>query len=555
MVVTFACKARSVATRQGRVREQPKVSLPGISYILTSSEPLELVVATEVELKLAVAPAVVPTLVRLQVLRDAVRGRVSSNRVHSTYFDTPEGALARSGISIRLRKSGRGWVQTVKAQAIESFTFGPLQRRFELETPLRKPELDVGLLLDSPAGEIIEDRTGAARLTPVFETDFRRTTRMLALGSGTTCRCCIDRGAIRAGGLIAPISEVELELVEGQATDLLDFALHLSEHVELRLESRTKSDRGYKLLDWKMVPGVRFDLPRLDRSMDVVDALGLIAAAGLAQLLANETGIGARKDPEYLHQARIALRRLRLACALRARVDDSESLKAVREQLGCIGRVLGRARDLDVLETELVPAIVAAFPESEGIARFARRIHRLRGAATLEAARTVSDKNYTQTLLRTVRVSVADVPAAVTPPGVDLTDFAAAAIERRFARIRKRGRHFDELDYVALHELRNDIKRLRYMIDCFGSIWRRKPVKRFAKRLSELQTQLGATNDAVMLDSFAKAWRPFVRSADDVEAIGIIRGWAIARASHERRSVSRKWDDFLKTKTFWGGES
>ena len=47
-----------------------------------------------------------------------------------------------------------------------------------------------------------------------------------------------------------------------------------------------------------------------------------------------------------------------------------------------------------------------------------------------------------------------------------------------------------------VHDLRKDAKKLRYLIECFGSVLSEKPRKTFVRRLKVLQDNLGVHQDA-----------------------------------------------------------
>src|SRR3954470_19632481 len=93
----------------------------------------------------------------------------------TTYFDTPDRALAGKGISLRVRRNGNGRVQTVKlrgAGPAVAAQRGEWEWRIEQDTP------DLGRLAEAPAGAAAS-ALAAKELEPVFVTDIRRTVREL----------------------------------------------------------------------------------------------------------------------------------------------------------------------------------------------------------------------------------------------------------------------------------------------------------------------------------------------------------------------------------------
>ena len=71
-------------------------------------------ISTEVELKLAAAAADLPELKRALV--DMAPESASTDaRLISTYYDTPDLALKRRGLSLRVREQSGRFIQTVKS--------------------------------------------------------------------------------------------------------------------------------------------------------------------------------------------------------------------------------------------------------------------------------------------------------------------------------------------------------------------------------------------------------------------------------------------------------
>jgi triphosphatase len=126
----------------------------------------------------------------------------------STYYDTPTLALHRERLSFRVRKQGREFVQTVKA---ENPTQADMLERKECEDhiPSKRP------VLDAPkTGKRLPDMVGDEELHPVFTTTVTRTVIAISLDPSARIEAAIDQGEIRTfkGDAVAPISGIELEL-------------------------------------------------------------------------------------------------------------------------------------------------------------------------------------------------------------------------------------------------------------------------------------------------------------------------------------------------------
>jgi triphosphatase len=160
----------------------------------------------------------------------------------STYYDTVDRALRRRGLVLRVRERDGRFVQTVKSDNAEAS--GPLARG-EWEDAIPGPQ-------PSPqapeSGQFLPSEL-AERLVPLFQTEVKRQAIDLSPQPDTRIEAAIDRGQIRAPGRQGRerISEVELELKSGVASALYDVALDLLAVAPVRLELRSKAERGYRL--------------------------------------------------------------------------------------------------------------------------------------------------------------------------------------------------------------------------------------------------------------------------------------------------------------------
>ena len=238
-----------------------------------------------------------------------VKSEVRSKLV-STYYDKPTLALHRERLSLRVRKQGSEFVQTVKA---ENPTQADILERKEWEDqiPSKRP------VLDAPkTGKRLPDTVRGEELRPVFTTMVTRTVIAVSLDPSVRIEAAIDEGEIRTskGDAVEPISEIELELKNGDPRVIFDVALQLLEASPIRIETRSKAERGYRLLgaDGLMPQAVRAGPVTLDPAMSVEAALERIGRRCLTHLLSNEQAALAG-EPEGIHQMRVAIRRLRSA--------------------------------------------------------------------------------------------------------------------------------------------------------------------------------------------------------------------------------------------------
>ena len=317
----------------------------------------------EIELKLRLPRGLVATLVRHPVVRALKRGRARTESLSSTYFDTDDWRLAREGIAVRIRRAGRRWIQTVKGAAT-SEAGGGLAARAEYEWTLpatdRSPPLDLAAVAATPFGNRIAKAASKDGFGARCTTEFRRTTIPLAFPDRTTALLCIDVGAVRGPPpkrSRAAFCEVEIELETGNPLRLFELALALLGDLPLAVEPRSKAERGRALATGMAPrPALAQDV-LLPEGSDAAAAIAAIVRNCLRQVEANADGLLADDDPEWIHQMRVGVRRLRSCLALARRHVPPAVLGHLDGDLRWLAGTLGPARDLDVFTKETLPAM------------------------------------------------------------------------------------------------------------------------------------------------------------------------------------------------------
>jgi CHAD domain-containing protein len=293
--------------------------------------------------------------------------------------------------------------------------------------------------------------------------------------------------------------------------------------------------------------------------MTVSEAFRAVVFACLAHLQGNERGLLESDDAEYLHQARVALRRLRSAFSVFSRAFPRAGFEALFAELRWLGSNLGPARDWDVFAIETLPALQAALPGDAGLHALLERTTELRTAADAAARAAVASRRYTATLLSLIALfysrpwdALAD-EAAAEHRARPLRQFAAAVLGRRHRKVVKRGRDLAGLDAVALHALRIDIKKARYAAEFFSTLYEARPVSEFTGALAHLQSLLGGLNDATTVERLCEQVRAVPERPDGalVEAIGLVRGWAVATARSHLELLPAAWEAFRDVRKFW----
>ncbi len=489
----------------------------------------------ETEIKLAIAPR---AAARLRTHPALAGAKGVTTRLHSAYFDTPAYELLRAGVALRLRRVGRRWVQTLKARADAG---GMLSQRPEWEAVVLGGRPNLTLL--PPEAQALLPEGVAGRIVPVFETVFRRTTWQVER-EASRIEVALDRGEVRAAGRTMPIAEVELELKAGELTDLFDLAGALLGDLPLHLEPRSKAQRGYQLAGALAATPVKASVPDLDPQAPAGRAFVAIARACMAHFEANLPGYleAEAPDPEYVHQMRVSMRRLRAVAGLTRFLDMSAP--AWVEELKWLMGELSRARDWDVFATQILPRVsahLAPCPSLDAVAQVSRR---LRQAANARARAALAGTRLATLWLELGR-SLAGFPDTRLAAGA----WAQAALERRYRRLRRLGSRLSELDPAERHAMRIAGKKLRYAAEFFAAL-HPKAARRFIDRLAHLQDVLGSLNDLAVTAGLLEEVKGAGGQAV-LEGAGLVAGFLASEQELRLTELKRAWRDFLHTPPYW----
>ncbi|HUG61297.1 MAG TPA: inorganic triphosphatase, partial [Methylomirabilota bacterium] len=270
----------------------------------------------------------------------------------STYFDTEDRRLLAAGLTLRVRRTGDDFEQTVKAVGEAG---AALAARREATTALQGERPDIGLFADEETVRLIESAIDGRVLSPLFVVDVERTVRIVETRSGDRIEFAIDVGNLTAGDRSLPIREAEFELKGGDLRSLFLVARAAMAGVPIRFSMAAKSDLGFRLLDGggaaEPESAVAIDVAG-DSSVELV--LHQVLRSCLRQIATNVVAVDAGDDPEGPHQLRVGLRRFRSALKVFAPVIDPSAADRLNQQAKRLGQCVGRVRDLDVLIDEIV---------------------------------------------------------------------------------------------------------------------------------------------------------------------------------------------------------
>jgi inorganic triphosphatase YgiF len=473
-------------------------------------------------------------------------------RLASVYFDTADHDLNKKGLSLRVRSVDGRHVQTIKD--VGRGSGAGLFDRPEWETEIDDRAPDIGAAAGTPVGELLSDKRAGA-LHPVFVADVQRTTWLVETETAAI-EVALDEGTITADGIGTTVAELELELKRGEAADLFALARTLTEAGALRIGVLTKSERGYRLVSGETRGFHKAEALKLRRGTASADAFATVVRACLRHFRLNEAGVVEARLPEALHQARVAMRRLRSALSLfKDLLGDPES-EAIRTRLRTLTAPLGEGRNLDVyLARAEAPEEGQPQPDPDWIAK----LRADREAAYDRIAKVLASKRF-RGLMLDLLAWVEDGawrrpadPAARARLERPIEALAAEILDKRRRRVKRRGRDLGGLDPEARHEVRIEAKKLRYAAEFFSGLVEdkrdRKRLKAFLSALEELQESLGDLNDletarTLHAEQEVPDGQPIPSAEDEAAREGDLLDSAIA--AHRAFSEAKPfWRDFV----------
>lgn len=503
--------------------------------------------AVETELKLRIAPAQLVRLKRHPLLRKHQVTRPATRRLHNIYYDTPKLELHKSSMALRLRRAGRQWLQTLKGGG--SVKAGMHQRN-EWEMPVSRAALD----FSSPQAAEWQKHLPLRlrkKLQPVFVTDFSRTSRMLDW-QGAQIELCMDRGEVRTEQRSVTICELELELKSGEPRQLFELALALLEIVPLELEQVSKAEQGYRLLTGYADGPVKGAVPGLAKTATLAEALQTLIWSCLTHLQGNLRGAMMSDDAEYLHQMRVALRRLRVVLRMAEKFRADELLSALSGDVAALCVALGRIREWDVFIAETVQPMCARMAGHAGLQALLAVSERQRAACYAGLRGAKQARELQRLILRfALWMNGAYWQPPQEPAVPPVQDFAASRLRKLARRFVQSGRQLDSLDDARLHALRIVAKKLRYSAEFFAALYDRKKTGSFLAALSEVQEVLGQINDVAAAHRLLDELAAMPELAVHGEAVTLAKGWIAHGLSRQLAALRKAIRRFARQAEFW----
>jgi len=459
----------------------------------------------------------------------------------ATYYDTVDLRITRSGASLRYRDP-EGW--TVKLPHPD----GSADRDGDDEV-LARDEHHVAGDPDVPpdaALDLVRSRTRGAPVAAVATLRSTRATVVLHDAEGAKLGEVVNDAVAATFPDLDPDSdhvassvrfgEVELEL-GARCTDAHRSAVT----ARLRSAGLGPVDPTPKVVralgDAAARPGDVEVLELGEGFPSVDDVVHRAVVSSVDRLITHDPVARLGEDPEGVHQARVATRRLRSDLRTFRSLLDERWATELSDELRWLGDVFGAVRDADVL-LERLDAKLVELPE----------IDREPAKRLLDHLRTDHERGRDR-MLRALRSNRYDallnrvVEAAARPRFLPrVGDIDDAQILSQLAR--RPWKHLaaavaalaDNPSDLALHGVRIRAKRARYaaeaVVPAFG-----KPARAFARAVTELQDVLGEHQDAIV----AAEWLRRAAAGTADESTGFAAGQLAAIEYRQAERARRAW--------------
>ena len=496
--------------------------------------------------------------------------------LETLYLDTPDFSLHARGVSVRLRRHGAVWVQSIKSDGLRR---GGLSSRREWEVAVPRGDLQLQWELFPKAARKHIPPSLRVRCRHAFTTHVHRTSWLIKTNGETAIEVALDVGTVQAGRRHEPICEIELELKSGTADELAVWVRQHLQTISFWPLDDSKAERGVRLAQGKPPSATALDrrsfAVTLDARMSLALAWVTVGRACLAHFQASLAGwhLTAEDEPaqpppaqtppprqkpkitndprvEWIHQARVALRRLRGAMRI---FRDYHAIDSELEQsLRTMAHALGAARDWDVLCDQTIPLMASACHDVAAWGLLATQAESRRSKARTELRRTLDDLKagawllaMHQTLNQQEKKAAAQ-PAKGNPPPLD--DWIQQVLHRGHRKISKGIKHWSQLTPLERHALRITIKRQRYAVEFFQSRLSARRTRRYLAALIEAQEVLGQANDLAVARSMLPRLTEGTKRHKTamVSSVSFAHGWLAAKTQDASTQLKPKTKSILK---------
>src|SRR5216683_5237697 len=495
----------------------------------------------EREVKLGAGPAFhLPDLAG--VIEGVAVGPSETVRLETVYYDTPDLRLARWGVSLRHR-AGEGWTLKLADPPSAPGRQTAVLERDELtfQGGAKKPP--------EAALEVVRAYVRKAELVPVARlSTVRRRVRLVDASGTRVAEVVDDEVSVRDGRRVAArFREIEVEVPAQANGETGGDGILTSLVTRLRGAGAGAPDptpKHIRALGPRAIEPPEVTPAPLLPDAPAKDVIQNVLAESVGALLHNDPLVRTGRDPEAVHQARVATRKLRSNLRTFGSLLDPEWTEPLRSELGWLAFSLGAVRDREVL-LERLRERAKSLPASD--ARSATALLHLLEVEIDALRKKLGEDLDSDRYIELVERLVVGAHAPSTLPDADqpAAGLLPALATMPWRRLRSAVRSLPESPTdPELHRIRILAKRARYAAEAVAPV-AGPDAAAFARAAARLQTVLGEHQDSVT----AQAW---LRAAKVTGRRAFVAGQLIAlehiAAAKSRADWPKAWKSLERKK-------
>ena len=286
---------------------------------------------------------------------------------------------------------------------------------------------------------------------------------------------------------------------------------------------------------------------------DAHSAFKRIALECIWHIQSNQDMVLHDADIEGVHRLRVAIRRLRCAFLVFRKVVGKSNSKALMDELTLVSDVLGKARDLDVFVTQILPVVISQFSHHSGMLKLRDKALLAQAAAYIEVRETLSTKRYHNMLLTLSNWIESkrwrlNASGSKTPK---VQKIALTNLNKGSKELQLSGNNLANMQPEARHTARIAAKKLRDTAEFFCSLYSTAKSRAYIQNLTQLQDCLGALNDIAITEKLLGNIVGIRPSQSQKDALNIFAGWNAFNTLRGNTQLDEIWLKFSAQKPFW----
>ena len=484
--------------------------------------------------------------------------KISSLKNIDIYMDTTDWVLLKNELSLRYRLSDNTAMYTMKS--VNTIEDG-IAKRTEIELVLKKPAHPPTNIpiktLRKQVNEVIYPRKLMEQI--LIRTNRRR--YLVTSPEGAKYELSFDTSSFSADALFKPkrawqLHQLEAEIIEGSEKTLESMAQLISDTFNYPKATKTKLEIAMAQLRveplLKKVPeNLRV---MLDDRLDA--ALKKILAVEFHWFEEQLSGAISDRDPEFVHQARVATRRMRSALILFHNAIPESTAVYFEERLKWLGILFGEVRDLDVFVINLTgyKNMIESFSKQkrkalESLVIKQRRIPLMTLNEALKSRRFKNFESRMTKFLAEPCIDCQDLPAGMKP----IKEVAPRVITQKFESVVEQSKKtLANPQLNEFHALRIQMKRLRYTFEFLAPPYG-GAFDDVIHRTVEIQDCLGELQDTVfnqkLIKNILKEWQGKLVDKDLIFILGEIFQYQGEIARERQKTFKQIWECFCSEQT------